>query len=310
MTGFLASDFWDREVVEHRLVSWLEHPAVRHYTHDLVSGSIHQWPFDWFVESLNGRRFARALSVGCGTGHMERHLAQRICDRVDAFDASIGSIAVATAEAKKAGLGDRIHYYLADFNEPALPRAHYDLIVFHQSLHHVGKLEKLFSRALAALKADGIVYFDEYIGPSRDEWTDELIAPQRKVFATIAARTHRELPYPVEYEDPSEALRSSEILTQLRHGFELEHFRPYGGSLLAMIYPYIIWEQAEAGLAERLIEAEKQLALPPFYAIGVARPKRGLPRALARLRYFVEPKLRRVRREVLRRVFRVQHPKF
>jgi hypothetical protein len=137
-----------------------------------------------------------------------------------------------------------------------------------------------------------------------------LIAPQRKVFAAIGTRTHRELPYPIEHDDPSEALRSAEILPQLHHGFEVVHFRPYGGALLAPIYPYVVWEKAEAGLAERLIETEKQLALPPFYAIVVARPKRGLHRLFARLRYFVEPKLRRLRIEILGRVFRMHNAKF
>jgi SAM-dependent methyltransferase len=311
MSGQLASDFWDREVVEHRLVSWLEHQSVRFYVNELISGSIHQWPFDWFVATLDGRRFRRALSVGCGTGHVERHLVRRgVCERVDAFDSSIGSIAIARAEAKSDGVADRIHYYLADFNEPVLPRRHYDLIVFHQSLHHVGKLEKLLSRALAALKPDGLVYLDEYVGPSRYEWTDELIAAQRKVYATIAARTSRELEYPVERYDPSEALRSSEILPQLHHGFDVLQYRPYGGALLAPIYPWIDWDRAEPGLAEQLIAAEKELALPPYYAIALATPKGGLRRLVARLRYFAEPKLRRLRLEVRRRVFRMQHAKF
>lgn len=311
MAEHLASDFWDREVVEHRLVSWLEHQSVRFYVNELISGSIHQWPFDWWVTTLRGRRFRRALIIGCGTGHFERHLAKRdVCDRIDAFDASMGSIAVACDEARKEGVADRIRYYLADFNDPALPRAHYDLVVFHQSLHHVGKIEKLLSRTLAAMTSDGVLFFDEYVGPSRWDWTDELIAPQRKVFATIAARSVRELPYPVEREDPSEALRSAEIPRQVARGFDFTHYRPYGGALLAPIYPYIIWERAEPGLAERLIETEKQLALPPFYAVAVATPKRGLRKLLAHVIYFLAPKLRRLRFEVRRRVFRNARAKY
>jgi SAM-dependent methyltransferase len=49
----------------------------------------------------------------------------------------------------------------------------------------VAKLEKLFSNVLRALKPDGLVYLDEYIGPSRFDWNDDLIAPHRRFFDRI-----------------------------------------------------------------------------------------------------------------------------
>ncbi|HUP48464.1 MAG TPA: hypothetical protein VNA04_06715 [Thermoanaerobaculia bacterium] len=84
-----ARRFWDREVIETRHVSWLEHPLVRDYVNDVIGG----WPMDWFERRLGRRRFERALSIGCGSGALERDVILRgICRRVDAFDGSVTSL--------------------------------------------------------------------------------------------------------------------------------------------------------------------------------------------------------------------------
>lgn len=157
--------FWDREVTQPTHNSWMAPLQTRLYINEMISGRPGVWPLDWFQEWLGGRRFRKALSVGCGTGALERDLLLRnICDTIDAFDASRVSIDIARAEAASAGYADRVNYYVADFNEPALPRATYDAIFFHQSAHHVAKLEKLFRAMLRAATADAVIYLDEFVG--------------------------------------------------------------------------------------------------------------------------------------------------
>jgi SAM-dependent methyltransferase len=91
-----AAAFWDREVVQPTHFSWMAHPEIRSYINESISGSPHKWPIDWLVEWLDGRRFTRALSVGCGTGPLERDLIQRgLCDFIDAFDGSPESVRIA-----------------------------------------------------------------------------------------------------------------------------------------------------------------------------------------------------------------------
>src|SRR5215208_3845008 len=146
--------FWDREITDPILTSWMLDPLVRDYILTSISGTDQpMWPVDWFTRWLRGRHFRRALSVGCGTGPMERDLAAKnIVDRIDAFDGSTNSLRVAVETARSEGLGSRIHYFAADFNEPFLPRNTYDLVVIHQALHHVAKLEKLLRAVLLTLK--------------------------------------------------------------------------------------------------------------------------------------------------------------
>lgn len=299
-----ARIFWDREVIEQQHGGWLDDLAVRHYVNALIGGDCMLWPIEWFERWLGGRSFERALSVGCGGGGFERGLVERgLCKSVDAFDASITSLHLARTAAAAAGLADRIRYFAADFNEPAL-RGQYDVVFFQQSAHHVAKLEKLYRALLSVLKPGGFIYMDEYIGPSRTDWSDEIIARQRAIYASLPSDVRRfsELAYPVMAEDPSEAVRSSEIEAQLRVGFHIEARRPYGGTLLSLIIPCIRGEFVAGDLVAQLIRDEQRLladGMPSYYALIVASPKRGLARAKARIAYWLVPKLKRVGRMLL-----------
>ena len=294
-----ASRYWDREVVAQEYQSWMTHPRVRWAINSDVSGTPHDWPLDWFAAWLQGRTFRRGLSIGCGSGGLERDLLTRgLCEEMDAFDGSPESLRIAREEAEKAGFGGRIHYSLGNFNEPRLPRNAYDVVFAHQSLHHVAKLEKLYRAVLRALRPDGLFYLDEYVGPSSQQWNASTFASHRALYDMIPER-HRlvsVLPLPIEVEDPSEAIRSDEILPELEHGFEILERRDYGGNLLAPIYPYI--EHTDE-LIDSLLTAEQELrsaGQPSFYTIVVARPKRGA--WLARARYFTVPKLKRIVRRL------------
>jgi O-antigen biosynthesis protein len=298
-----ARQFWDREILDQSHVSWLEHPLIRAYVNERMGG----WSFDWFVRWLGSRRFERALSIGCGGGALERDLIERgICRSVDAFDGSVGSLRLARQAAVESGLADRIRYFASNFNEPVLPRRTYDLVLFHQSAHHVAKLEKLYRAVLRSMKSDAILYLDEYVGPSRTEWTDEVLAEHRRVFASLPppVRDGERLPYPIQDDDPSEAIRSSEIEPQLTIGFKTLARQPYGGTLLSVIFPRLRADVSDH-VVHGLIEEERRMlregAVPTgsaYYSIIVARPRRGLLRAYASIHYFAVPKLKRIVREI------------
>lgn len=271
---------------------------VRTYLNHLIGGDEPLWPIEWFERWAGQRRFDRALSIGCGAGALERQLIERgVVRSIDAFDGSVVSLREARRAADATGHGDRIRYFAADFNEPALPRRRYDIVFFHQSAHHVGKLEKLNRAVLRTLKPDGLVYLDEYVGPSRFDWKDDLVTAQRAEFAAIdpALRLRDDLPYPIQEDDPSEAIRSSDIEGQLRIGFDVIARRPYGGTLLSLVVPQLRVERLTPHDVLRLIDRERALLAGghrSYYAIVVAKPKRGMAKTWARLRYLFEPKIR------------------
>jgi SAM-dependent methyltransferase len=300
-----STSFWDQHAaVPAAHGAWMADPVIRDYINSAFDDL---WPFDWFETFMPGKRFPRALSIGCGSGALERDVVLRnLCDRIDAFDGSMASLAEARAAAKAAGQEGRIRYFAADFNAPVLPPKTYDAIFIHQALHHVAKLEKLLSVAARALKPGGILYLDEYVGPSRTDWNDALMAHIREWHARLdpAVRVRDEMTLPVLEEDPSEAIRSGEILSQLKVGYDVETFRGYGGNVLTLAYNEIRWERAPADLLPSLIEWDREVARReiPFCAVIVARPKRGLRGLLARARYWFTPKWRRLRVEGGRRL--------
>ena len=272
MADAITRAFWDRETESPSHTSWLEHPAIRLYTLRQIDPIDAEWPVDWFNNWLKGRRFARGLSIGCGSGPFERDLiGHDLCDRIDAFDASLQSIRIAQGAA-----GDRIHYFVADFNRCAFRPRSYDAVFFHQSLHHVERLEELLAGVRAWLRPDGLVYLDEYIGPSRNAWSDELIAPHRAVFERLPAemKLTTELPLPIQENDPSEAVRSDEIMQVLEQEFEIAAFRGYGGNLLSVIFPNLDRNALSEEVVDALIEEDRAMsAAGPYYAVIVARPR-------------------------------------
>lgn len=284
-----AGEFWNREIVAQTHVSWMDDPLILQAIHERIGGAVPASAGDWFVARLNGRTFQRGLSIGCGLGNLEREAIRRnVCATIDAFDGSLGSLRAARRAADEEGYAGRIHYFASDFNRPALPHDTYDIVFANQSLHHVANLEGLFRALLHAMKPGAVFYLDEYLGPSRTEWNDEVIAPHRAVFAQLPATVRKSevLPLPIQPDDPSEAVRSSEILSQLSIGFDLEEVRAYGGNLLAILYPLLDWPRATEELKTRLIEQDWEWARNGSYcAFVIARPKRGLRKLYASARW-------------------------
>jgi SAM-dependent methyltransferase len=291
------------EPLERQPVPWTAVPEVREYVNGLIGDGEGFLPLEWFQRWLGGRRFAHALSIGCGTGDFDRQLiAHGLAERIDSFDASALSLQIAQHAAASEGLGDRIRYFEADPNEATLPDTRYDLVCLHHSAHRIGRLEELFRAVLRVLEPEGLVYLDGYIGPSRDAWSDELLAAPRAEYAAIAPelRLTADLPHPITEGDPSEAIRSGDIESRLRLWFDVVARRPYGGTLLSLVLPRLRVDRLTHSQITGLIDAERVLLAGgtcSYYAVIVAKPKRGLAKTWARLRYGLARDLRaRLRR--------------
>ena len=304
-----SGSFWDSEVIAPTHSSWLSEPKVREYVNEMIAGAPHLWPFDALQQRIGKQARARALSIGCGTGALERDLIRReMFEHVDAFDGSVGSLAVAQREARDAGMSERISYYSSNFNAPVLPPSRYDAVFIHQALHHVASLEKLFLAIGKTLRPGGFFYFDEYVGPSRTDWNQKLLAVHQSAFQEIPAEMRRSerLALPIQADDPSEAVRSSEIIPEVLRTFEIEERRDYGGTLLSVLYPSIDWAKAGEDRLQWLIERDREQLRcgHSYHAVMLLRPRRGYRRALGALHHHLWPKLRTLRYRLLRRMGR------
>jgi SAM-dependent methyltransferase len=255
---------------------------VRRYVNESISGSPDCWPIDWLRSRLHSRRFSTALSLGCGDGPLERDLvAKEMCSSILGIDISLGALELARSKAAAGGFKG-IEYRQDDLNALNLSGQTFDAAFFHQSLHHVENLDGCLSATASALRPDGLLYLDEYVGPSRNEWTPALIVDADRVYLSLPAsvRRRRHIGAPIDKRDPTEAVRSSEILSVLTRYFHVEERRDYGGNFLALIHPHLRLEhlspEDREDVLRTIIEAEKEHLMSgasSYYTVVVAAPR-------------------------------------
>lgn len=279
-----ARRFWSsegaREAEDHY---WGAQPLVRRAINRRVTGDPNCWPMEWFAATFAEKPFERGLSVGCGSGLLERDvLAKGICEEMEGIDFSEESIGEARFAAEEAHLTDRLTYRVEDVNALHLPRARYDIVFFHGSLHHLRQIERTLAEVRHALKPGGLVYIDEYMGPSRSEWTDDDWGFARSAFDALPEelKNRPQLAIPLPLDDPSESIRSSAIRPAAARLFETVEERPYGGNILWFVFPCLDMERLRGdstGALSRLIALEDHLLergwVDSYFRVIVARKR-------------------------------------
>ncbi len=276
---------WSVDVEQAPGWYWMAHPMVRARLNRLVSGDPEVDSYGHLANLLRARGLTvpieRAVSLGCGFGGLERDLAGRgLIREIDAYDIAPGAIAEARRLAQAGGFTG-IRYHVADLETEALAPGQIDVVFAHQSVHHVERLDPLFAAVSAMLKPGGIFHLHEFVGPIRFQWTDAQIAEVNRFLEALPPRL-RALPSgrprPLQARptveamiaaDPSEAIRSSEILTALRRHFDIIEERPIGGALLHL---------GLGGIAQNFADgsAEDRAALDAFFAAEDAAMRAGL----------------------------------
>ena len=228
---------------------WLQHPAVRERINVLISGNRHVDAYGRLAEFLDENGGARPLracvSLGCGSGGLERDLTKRgLIGEIDAYDVSEAAIAEARRLAAEQGLSS-IRYHVADLDAETLPESRFDAVFTHSSVHRVEKLEQVFANVRRALKPGGVFHLNEFVGPSRFQWTDMQLHLINQFLDTLPEhllQTPQGRKPPVQRAtieqmlatDPTKAVRSSEIRDVLAEEFDIVEERPLGGTLLHM----------------------------------------------------------------------------
>ncbi len=270
--------------------SWVNF-TVQHYLHkSKVANRFTIKPNQNSVDSI--------LSIGSGDGALERHLASlNAANLIEGIDIAPRRIEIAKLEAEKAGLSSQIKYSVCNVETNSFPSSEYDAIYFNSSLHHMTNLESLLARCHTALKPDGYLFVNEYIGPNRMAYSGREKEVMQGVFQMLPQkyrishalhdrgqiRTHVYFPDPNEVAkvDPSEAIHSEEIVSAIEARFQVKEFNFSGGTLLQYMLQDIAGnfrtEDREAmDMLDLLFKVEKTLVdagdLLPHFALIVAQP--------------------------------------
>jgi SAM-dependent methyltransferase len=287
---------WDRDSVAPT-AQWWEIEAVRRRWAYLISGDPDVDFPQYAVERyLGDRTDLKAISLGCGHGGRELRWAELgVFARIDAYDISPKSIAAARQAARERGLEHVVQFEVADVADIGIAASSYDVALGLHSLHHFKPVADILALLSDALRPDGYLFVDDFVGPTRFQWTERQRQAAEGLLRSLPER-YRRVPgigvrgkvvrpsvASMVLSDPSEAIEADLILPALRGRFDVVEERPFGGSVLQLTLTDISQNFLDGGeetkrLLEWLFEAEDRLLAEgevghDFVAL-VARPRR------------------------------------
>jgi len=295
--------FWAKAAEpEHRAThlqtNWMGHHEVQRHVNRACSGDPERNWLDYFCEVyVPGRRIHEVVNFGCGDGALEAELIGRnFADSYLGYDLSQECVdrATATVGARE----PRARFACTDLNHIQLPREAFDVAFFSHALHHIERLEHLCEEARAALRPDGFLLVQEFVGPSRMQWTEAQMAICNRLLEQLPpslrmdiSRLPENVPRPPVQRmsmaewlrcDPSECVRSADIVPVLGQSFELLERRDFGGTLLQKFFENITGnfredDEAHATIVRLLIAFEtlliEQGVLTSDFTYIIARPR-------------------------------------
>jgi 2-polyprenyl-3-methyl-5-hydroxy-6-metoxy-1,4-benzoquinol methylase len=190
----------------------------------------------------------KLLSIACGVGNREIKMAESgLFKEILGIDLSGESIKEATRKAKEKKL-DNIRFEQADFYLFDLNQNHYDVILFYSALHHFKHIEQIAQRVSHALKTDGYLVLNEYVGKNRLQFSKDQVLKMNQLLEKIPSeyRTRymtnwlkKKIYVPgllrMIISDPSEAVESETIRPIIHKNFKIVEEKKIGGDLLMMV---------------------------------------------------------------------------
>jgi len=234
--------FWDQQDISRPKQFW-DLPVVQQYRNRLVSGCGHTGYLEWFAKKYAVRPFVKGISLGCGSGLQEREAVRlKIAEEMAGFDIASGRL----EQAKKLASGMPIVYHGVNINAINLDENSFDFALCKTILHHLTKLEHVFTELKKALRPGSLLYINDYIGPARFQFPERIlnigdqllseIPPQLRRYRhdprQIKTRINRIDSKDIIAADPSEAIRSDEINGLLKQHFTVVEARGTGGAIL------------------------------------------------------------------------------
>ncbi len=195
----------------------------------------------------------RWASLGCGTAGEEKVAARLgFFDSLIGFDASPTSLELARESAAEEGL-QQLSFAPIDLDNFTLPAGAFDVVLMNMSLHHVRELPAALESVRNAIAPGGALLLNEFVGPRQFQYPEAQVETVRALLAALPESLRRAsnsglvkqeyVRWPVELwsrVDPSEAIRSDLILSELERCFEITVRVDYGGTVLNLLLELII----------------------------------------------------------------------
>lgn len=130
---------------------------------------------------ISNRKLKRGISIGCGNGAKEMVLIEQgIVEFFDLFEISEVRVAQGKDLAYKKGLDNKIKFHTHDPFKLDLKNS-YDLVYWDNSLHHMLNVDDAVKWTYEVLRSQGMLLMDDFVGPSRFQWTDRSMEFASKI---------------------------------------------------------------------------------------------------------------------------------
>jgi SAM-dependent methyltransferase len=189
----------DRGAISRQMRDHYESVWRRGDAWEFESSQFEQRRFAYLLDVLQGRHYAHALEIGCGSGCFTRLLAT-IADQVVALDIAPSAIERARAHIVGAGPGS-VDLRVADVMALDLgAEGPWDLVVLSETIYSLGWLYPFFDVGLLAARLfeatcpAGLFLLTNTYGPGYSDWLLRpwLIDTYRDLFRNVGFHVNRE----------------------------------------------------------------------------------------------------------------------
>lgn len=273
---------------------WWDSPLIVEHCQRIVTGDPKTNIYEFLKKEFISSPLERALSICSGSGEFERGLLDyTICKSVDAYEIAEERVQEGIRKAQEKNYA--IDFHTEDVNKAVFKSNQYDIFFSWSALHHIENLEGVCANARKALKENGLVVVQEFIGPNQFQWTDKQLEIMNRILrilperlrirpetGEIITRLERPTIESMNRSDPSEAIRSRDIIPVLKEFFTIKTIRYFGGPLYNFLFNEIIGnfnhnDEGDTSLIKMILLTEEILIeeniLDHDYAVIIAERK-------------------------------------
>ena len=291
---------WDNSIEQYQKCDfktyWELLPIVFQYQNRCMTGDEGTYGLSYamnYVKEHIGDKNLRGLAIGCNESGPEMTVFETgVYSKIEVMDIAQGLLKKQSRIASEKGL-NAIEYIKQDLNCVELEKNTYDFIWAVGTVHHIENLELFFAQVQNALKDNGIFMMREYIGPNRINYTEEQLSIVNEILSILPEKYKKtpegfikNMQEPTDVAglikiDPSESVRSEDIMQILNDELEIVKLAYTGGTILQPLLSNIasnFEKDQEADLIlNLLILLEKTLiekrVLPSDYVFCMAKKK-------------------------------------
>jgi SAM-dependent methyltransferase len=241
--------------VQRSQLAFWQNPIARASINRRVTGDPQLAPETYFARRHGPSVTAQlALSLRASNAKLEIALLESgPCERVIGLHEERERVDYANGKVPEP-LREQIRFERGDFSEWEAPEP-VGAVVARSVLHRQSDLDEALDRIVSALAPGGLVFVDEYVGPSLSQWTDA----QLQIINRLLARLPDELLVELTSDDrrlkrsagrpdaerwaaanPHEMVCSERIVPALDERFERVEVNLYGGAIVHQLFSRIM----------------------------------------------------------------------